>query len=203
MNPHAGPADCRGCTARELGEWLRIGHGPAWDEAVRRYTHRVVVVLLARGIPLDAAEDLAQEAWVRLLARQRSGALHMIELPGLAIAQAIWLARESARSFARRQALVARQAKFADLGAPEPWALAEPERSAHQGELFRLIDEELARCPARAQRVFLAAYSDDAPSHAELARTFGLSVQRVRQLLCEVRSRLREVVEAADREVRA
>src|SRR5262245_19786640 len=99
--------DCRRCSPAELAALALEGHAPAWDEVVRRYSHRVRLVLLARGIPWDAAEDLLQETWIRLVRQQRGGRLRALELPGLAIAQSEWLARESLRTRARRQAIVA------------------------------------------------------------------------------------------------
>src|SRR5258706_4480748 len=98
-------ADSGPLSAEELAALALAGHGPAWDEAVRRHTHRVVVALLARGVPLEAAEDLAQEAWIRLVEQQRAGRLRVLKLPGLAIAQACWLARQAGRTQARRAAL--------------------------------------------------------------------------------------------------
>ena len=42
-----------------------------------------------------------------------------------------------------------------------------------------------------ARQIFLAVYGPEGRSHAEVARDLGLSVQRVRQALCEVRARVR------------
>ena len=57
---------------------------------------------------------------------------------------------------------------------------------------------ELARCSPAARRVFTAVYEDPDAPHAEAAAKLGMSVQRVRQTLCEVRSRLRRAVEGSD-----
>jgi len=190
------PADCRTCSAADLDALALAGHGPAWDELVRRHTHRVVVSLLARGVALDAAEDLAQETWIRLVQKQRTGRLSRLELPGLAIAQAWWLAREAGRTRARREALMAggpaREAGPEEL--PDIHREAEPEHRREQLERMERVRRELDRCPARAREVFLAAYGEKSPRHAEVARDLGLSVQRVRQILCEVRARLRAAV---------
>jgi RNA polymerase sigma-70 factor (ECF subfamily) len=61
-----------------------------------------VVSLLASGMPLETAEDLAQEVWIRLIQQQREGRLQELRLPGLAIAQAAWFAREAQRTQRRR-----------------------------------------------------------------------------------------------------
>jgi len=46
-----------------------------------------------------------------------------------------------------------------------------------------------------ARRVFKLVYDDPEISHAAAARETGLSVQRVRQIICEVRSKLRVALE--------
>ncbi|HEY4222862.1 MAG TPA: hypothetical protein VGO62_16005, partial [Myxococcota bacterium] len=38
-----------------------------WDALAREHNHRVVVHLLARGLTLDDAEDVAQQTWARLI----------------------------------------------------------------------------------------------------------------------------------------
>ncbi|MGD0528051.1 MAG: hypothetical protein ABSE49_23155, partial [Polyangiaceae bacterium] len=67
------------------------GDGEAWSALVQRHNHRVVVALLARGVRVDKAKDIAQEAWMRLVEQQRQGRLERLQLPGLAIAQATFL----------------------------------------------------------------------------------------------------------------
>jgi RNA polymerase sigma-70 factor (ECF subfamily) len=56
----------------------------------------------------------------------------------------------------------------------------------------------LSRCSVRAQQVFHAVYGPGGESHADVARRCGLSVQRVRQILCEVRGRLRRALESRE-----
>src|SRR5262249_60251758 len=82
------------------------GHSAAWDEIARRYSHRVRLALLARGVPLEAAQDLVQEVWLRLIRQQRAGRLQSLTLPGLAVAQAGWCAREEGRTKTRREAVL-------------------------------------------------------------------------------------------------
>ena len=186
----------------ELEAQALEGHAEAWDEIIRRHTHRVVVVLLARGVPLDVAEELTQEAWLRLVQQQRAGHLHTLQFPGLAIAQARWLAMEANRSRARREAIA---------GAPmslhaQPQALEitdpalDPEQRTQQRQLLEAVQKELRRCPPRAQQIFRAVYGMEARRPAEVARDLGLSVQRVRQILCEVRARLRHALDGREGE---
>lgn len=182
-------------SADELAEAALVGHLQAWGELARRHTHRVVLALLTRGVSLDVAEDLAQETWMRLIEQQRAGRLRAIRMPGLAIAQARWLALESSRTQMRREALLGVSALPEPREEPPDLRVAsDPETWLFYEERLEIVRRELERCPARARDVFRAVHAEHAPSHAEVARDFGLSVQRVRQILCEVRARLRSAV---------
>jgi RNA polymerase sigma-70 factor (ECF subfamily) len=170
------------------------GDRDAWSLLVQRHNHRVVVTLLARGIRVDRAKDIAQEAWMRLVEQQRQGRLDRLQLPGLAIAQATFLALETARREANAR-------KHDPLDEPALAAkLADPQADAES----RLVTEErveravavLADCSPSAKKVFRLAYGGDGLSHAEVAARVGLSLQRVRQILCEVRAKLRTALEA-------
>jgi len=172
------------------------GDAQAWSALVDRYNHRVVVALLARGIRIDRAKDIAQEAWMRLVEQQRLGKLDRLQLPGLAITQATFLALEAQR----RDALARRHDPI-----DEPkiaCALADPRVDAES----RMMTEErvaraievLSRCSPSARKVFRLAYGGEGLSHAEVARRVGLSLQRVRQILCEVRAKLRAELEGED-----
>lgn len=189
-----GPA-CRWIAA-ELAARALDGVRAAWDEAARRYSHRVRVALVARGTGWDEAEDLVQETWVRLMRQQQAGRLRRLELPALAIAQAGWLAREAHRTHARREAIAGMVPESAaalealvDIS-PE----ADPETGAVRAEWLQLIERELAKSPARARDVFRAVYGPEAPTHAQVAEAFGLSTQRVAQVTCEVRARIRRAL---------
>jgi RNA polymerase sigma-70 factor (ECF subfamily) len=172
------------------------GDTQAWSALVDRYNHRVVVALLARGIRIDRAKDIAQEAWMRLVEQQRLGKLDRLQLPGLAITQATFLALEAQRrdAGARRHDPID-EPKIAS-------ALADPRGDAES----RMMTEErvartvevLSRCSPSARKVFRLAYGGEGLSHAEVARRVGLSLQRVRQILCEVRAKLRAELEGED-----
>jgi RNA polymerase sigma factor (sigma-70 family) len=172
-----------------LCERAMRGEREAWNSLVQRHNHRVVVALLARGVRIDRAKDIAQEAWIRLVEQQRLGRLARLQLPGLAIAQATFLALEAAR---RDHA----DRRHDPIDEPAiACALADPRDDAES----RLMTEErvaravevLSGCSASARTVFRLAYGGDGLSHAEVARRVGLSLQRVRQILCEVRAKLR------------
>jgi RNA polymerase sigma factor (sigma-70 family) len=172
------------------------GDSEAWSALVQRHNHRVVVSLLARGVRVDRAKDIAQEAWMRLVEQQRQGRLDRLQLPGLAVTQATFLALEAARreSGVRKHEPIDEPAIAA--------ALADPRDDAES----RLVTEErveravevLSACSPSAKQVFRLAYGGDGLSHAEVAERVGLSLQRVRQILCEVRAKLRTALEGAD-----
>src|ERR1700693_5455214 len=63
--PKAVGGDEATLAARALG-----GDGAAWSALVQKHNHRVVVSLLARGVRIDRAKDIAQDAWMRLVEQQ-------------------------------------------------------------------------------------------------------------------------------------
>jgi RNA polymerase sigma-70 factor (ECF subfamily) len=175
------------------------GRSEAWDELALRHTPRVRLVLLARGVPLELVEDVTQEAWVRLIEQQRSGRLRTLELPGLVIAQARWLALEARRTLARRSGLSAQVARA--LGdETSAGGGSDVEAHAMHAEQLERVRHALDAFPRRSREVFGAVYGPGGHSHAWVAETFGLSVQRVRQILCEIRARARSEMIAAEGE---
>ncbi len=165
-----------------------LGDSSAWEELVRRHDRRVVVFLLARGLAPDRARELAHETWIRLVEQQRRGALSDLRLPALALAQAAFLARsDTRRDLARSDAPDA----VPDPADPAP---SPEERLASREQLAR-AQRALSRLGPRAQEIFRLAYREPFPSHEELARALGITVQRVRQTLCEVRKHLRAELE--------
>ena len=185
-----GRQDCRELSDAGVAALALEGQSSAWDEIVRRHSHRVRLALLARGVPWDAAQDLVQEVWLRLVRQQRAGRLQTLTLPGLAIAQAGWLAREEGRTRRRREAIMSSTAAAGDDDVEHDPG-AGPEEQAIQRERLDRIQKELEICTPRARQIFVAVYGPGGRSHAEVARDLGLSVQRVRQTLCEMRARMR------------
>jgi RNA polymerase sigma-70 factor (ECF subfamily) len=178
----------------ELIERARSGDREAWGALVARHDHRVVLALLARGVRLADARELSHQAWARLIAQQRAGRLERLELPGLAIRQAVFLALDAARA----EGAARRRAEH-DASPVEAAALSDPaasveERLIRREELQR-VRAELARCSPMARRLFALLYRNPGMRHADAARSLGLSVQRVRQTLCEVRARLRSALD--------
>src|SRR5262249_3277692 len=171
--------DCRWLSEARIAALALEGQSSAWDEIVRRHSHRVLLALLARGVPSDAAQDLVQEVWLRLVRQQRAGRLQSLVLPGLAIAQAGWLAREEGRTKRRREAIMSGTAAD-DVDEVDHDPGADPEEQAIKRERLDRIRKELEACPPRARQIFQEVYGPGGRSHAEVARALGLSVQRVR-----------------------
>jgi RNA polymerase sigma-70 factor (ECF subfamily) len=200
-----GRLDCRRLSEAELAAHALGGSSPAWDEIVRRHSHRVLLALLARGVPWDGAHDLVQEVWMRLVHQQRAGRLRSLTLPGLAIAQAGWLAREEARTRKRRETIMGDQAGAAAGECVDDLdhGTVEPEERAAQRERLELVRRELGTCPPRSRQIFQAVYGAGGRSHAEVAHELGISVQRVRQAVYEVRARMRAALKQQEREEEA
>jgi RNA polymerase sigma-70 factor (ECF subfamily) len=159
--------------------------GPAgtdWEQAIRQHGRRVLVSLLALGVRYDRAEELAQATWARLIEAEREGRLERVTLPGLALAQARFLAQNQQRS----DAVVQRHVAPVD----GPVALDPEQRLLGKEQLERALAVVTASSES-AQRLFRLLYRDPSLSHADAADKLGLSVQRVRQILCELRKRVR------------
>ncbi len=166
-----------------------------WDAIVRRWDQRVLVSLLAMGIRLERAKELAQNTWMRLFEKHQDGKLSALEFPGLALAQARFLALDELRKLrAESHRLRPLELELADSTPSAEHKLLSRE------DLARALDA-LASCPPNAQRVFRMTYEEPSMPHAEVAQKVGLSVQRVRQILCETRKRVRAAIEQLDEEV--
>ena len=150
------------------------------------HDRRVYLSVLALGLPPERARDIAQQAWARLLEQRAAGALGEVELPGLAIRQARFLAlNELARNKVEKRVLAA----VPDAPAAPGVAEVAPSRE----EIARVL-AALATCSPTAQRVFRGIYAQGKTA-AQVAGEIGLSLQRVRQVLCETRAELRRAVE--------
>jgi RNA polymerase sigma factor (sigma-70 family) len=160
-----------------------------WEERIRAHDQAVVVSLLALGLRPDRAREIAQAAWLRLMEQEAAGALVDVELPGLAIRQARFLALDAIRkdrAESRRLAAALAMESIDDDDQIE-------RRLAGRQELRR-VSEVLATCPPNARRLFHLLYGRGV-SPTEAAAELGLSLQRTRQLLCETRKKIRAALE--------
>jgi RNA polymerase sigma-70 factor (ECF subfamily) len=139
------------------------------------------VSLLAQGFCLEQAQELTQETWARLWAQHHRGALAELSLPGLAITQAGFLARDALRRGLRS----AEEAPGPEREAPLP----SPEDRLASAQTLRAVRRELGTLPEHHRRAFELAH--EGVPHADIGRRLDLTPQRVRQLVWEIRTRLR------------
>jgi len=162
---------------------------PPWDDAIRAHDRRVYLSVLALGLPPDRAREITQAAWTRLIEQHASGALVELELPGLAIKQARFLAlNELKRTRVEGRVLAA---------VPDPPPYPDSERVASSRQEIERVLAALATCPPNARKVFHLVYATPGGNAAAAAKELGLSLQRVRQILCETRARIRKALEVA------
>lgn len=163
-----------------------------WDAAVRTHHRRVVVSVMALGIPVDRAEDIANQAWLKIFKDEQAGKLERVLLPGLIIKQARFLALNAIHK--EKEELKQRVLIYPGHPILRTTSTDLEQRLLSREQLSRCL-EALERCSTRERAVFGLVYADPAPSHAEVAERVGLSVQRVRQILCELRKKLRQEIE--------
>jgi DNA-directed RNA polymerase specialized sigma24 family protein len=154
------------------------GDRKAWCALVERYGHRVRVALMAEGLRMAEADELAQEAWTLVWSKHQRGELPDLQLPGLVVAQARFLAMDIRRATRRVTATFA----------PEAGPAVDAQYAAHE-ELHQ-VREKLSRRSTQQQRIFRNAVVELKP-HADIAAEEGLSLQRVRQIIWEIRQALR------------
>lgn len=160
-----------------------------WDEMMRRHGRRVVVALVGHGVPLERAKELAQDAWLRVIDRHRAGLIAELRLPGLVITQASFLARDDMRREQRRARLDQPRQAAAENSAPDL------EQQLNARQQLRVVHEVLGSSSHNARRVFEYLYGERAMTPTEAAKELGLSVQRVRQIVCELRKRIRAALD--------
>ncbi len=160
------------------------GDRSAWNALIRRHNHRVVIGLIARSIAPARAQDLAQEAWARLIRQADLGRIQSLVLPGLVIRQALFLATSVDRVDMSPQA-----ADVVEL------TTQSPEEQFLTAEKLARVRQRIQKMPDRHQEIFRLLAEDSWRSHAEISERVGLSLQRVRQIICEVRKVLRREIE--------
>jgi len=159
-----------------------------WERRIRVNDHAVVVSLLALGLRPDRAREIAQATWLRLMEQEAAGALAEVELPGLAIRQARFLALDAIRRDA------AERQRLADALEVDPASDDAIERRLAGRQELERVKKVLAGCSPRTRRLFDLLYGRGL-SAVEAAAELGISVQRARQLLCETRKKIRAALE--------
>lgn len=158
----------------------------AWDAIIRAHDHRVLVSLLALGLRPAQAREIANEAWAKLF--EKRAEFETLSFPGLAITQARFLAIDALRAAARERR------KREGLDAIREHAVPGEEPLWSEPQL-KTIRTAIAGCSQQEQRVFRAIYANPETPHAQIAERVGLSTQRVRQILCDVRRTIRTALE--------
>ncbi|MDP1824133.1 MAG: sigma-70 family RNA polymerase sigma factor [Archangium sp.] len=146
-----------------------------------------MVSLLAEGLGIDDARDISQDAWARLWQQHQAGALESLAFPGIVITQARFLARDLLR---RRRASPTEHSPGHDAEAPG----ASAEAALASAQALARVGRALAEVAESKREIFRLACEEGVP-HAELARRVGLSTQRVKQIVWEVRVTLRAALE--------
>ncbi len=158
-----------------------------WEAAIRVHDRRVYLSVLALGLSPDRAREVSQTAWTRLIEQHARGALTELELPGLAIRQARFIAlNDFKRTKTEARTLAA---------VPDPPAVPDAERIIGGRQQIERVLAALATCPPQARKVFGLVYGMPGGNAAAAAKEVGLSLQRVRQILCETRAHIRRAVE--------
>jgi RNA polymerase sigma factor (sigma-70 family) len=166
---------------------MTSGEPAFWDDAIRTHDRHVYLSVLALGVAPDRARELVQATWTRLIEQHAKGALPSVELPGLAIRQARFLAlSDRRRSHASVRVLAA---------VPEPDEPPSVERVVASREQLARVLEALTTCSPTERQVFRLVYATPNGTAATAAKEIGLSLQRVRQILCEIRSHIRKALE--------
>ncbi len=159
-----------------------------WAAQIARHDHVVVLALLSKGLRIHEARELAHDAWARLFEQWKAGRLGRLELPGLAIRQALFLASDYRRQQRRPNVQWDDAPEVSD---PH----AQPDARLESRQLLQQTALAAAGLSPRAQRVFTTVMQNPGTAQAELADRLGLSLQRLRQSLCEVRARLKAAIE--------
>lgn len=172
-----------------------------WDAVMRQHGRRVIVSLIAKGLRPERAKELAQDAWLRVIQSHRAGRLDRLELPGVVLAQANFLLLDDRRKLQRRAPHdYAAERASGTSSELDPDGL---ERQVLARDQLRRIQAVVSAAHPNTRRVFDLLYGGRALSQAEIAQELGLSTQRVRQIVCELRKRIRNELEGGQRHARA
>ena len=187
VGSHAPQVERASMTATPtLEERALAGDRDAWQALIARHERPVLLSLLARGLRVDRARELMQET---LAAADRAAAARQTSAPRAAgagdRAGAVPRARASASAADRgRRRRRDRARRLRDAGTRALLAGAARPCPVRARGMFALV-------PARLRLV----YEQPQLRHQEVAERVGLSLQRVRQILCETRKVLREALE--------
>jgi RNA polymerase sigma-70 factor (ECF subfamily) len=177
----------------EVARRVLGGEPELFELLMRRYNRRLFRI--ARAVVLDdaEAEDILQEAWVRVFQ-------HLGQFDGRA-RLATWITRIALHEALARKRRASRFGPFPKLDeseeAPEERLAspeADPERRAAGSELGGMLAEELSRLSESARAVFVLRSVEEL-STAETATALGIDEGAVKVRLHRARGRLRAALD--------
>jgi RNA polymerase sigma factor (sigma-70 family) len=135
-----------------------------------KHRPRLLNYFSARSLSREEAEDLAQEAWIKL---SRNGdAAFAAPIPYL-----MRVARSLAIDFGRGRARTLSTAEIDDLLEISD-KCATPEKTAEDRDQLLLLQKILLELPQRQQRIIMASRLENR-RHIDIANEFGVSVRTV------------------------
>jgi len=178
-----------------LGQLLRSareGDRRAWNEIVMKFQRRVFAAALAVSGDMDEADEVAQEAFIRLF-----GKISSIRDPG---ALGRWLTQTAAniardrRRFGRlRRWLVGSAGEAHSEPSPDPSPEVQAARREAEGIIARWSE---ARLSAR-ERLILQLFAGEEMTIEEIAGELGIGPSTVKTHLSRAREKLRPVLRGA------
>lgn len=178
---------------------VRDDDAAAFEELVIRYQHRVVGILVHLTRRREAAEDLAQEVFLRVFrARKRYTPDAKFSTWLFTIANNVAL--NAKRSLARRREVNLKADSFDDDGPPalDQMALEAsglmPTRQLDKAERADMVRLAIEALPER-QRVALLLSKFENMSYIEIGETMEMSVPAIKSLLSRARENLRVILE--------
>ncbi|HSD89396.1 MAG TPA: sigma-70 family RNA polymerase sigma factor [Kofleriaceae bacterium] len=159
----------------------------AWEALIRAHDRRVFLAVLALGVRADRARDVVQTTWTRLMEKDERGEITKDNVAGLAVAQARFLALDELR----RTHSEKRRAE----PLPEMLDDLDPEQLLIGRERLERAAAVLAGSSPSVQRLFQLLYAEPPVDYTQAAALVGVSLQRARQVMCELRKKLRVALE--------
>ncbi len=168
---------------RDLLEKAKGGNLFAFEEMVRRYQRRVFAVAYRILRRHDAADDVAQEAFVRAWRNLKDFDLERPFSP--------WVCRIAANLAVNE----IRSPRSREEGLPEghaetPADAADPLESVLDKEARRVLDTALREIPEEQRAVFVLRVFEE-QSYKEIAQGLGISIGTVMSRLARAREKLR------------
>ncbi len=178
---------------------VRDGQAAAFEELVRRYQSRLLMVLENMVGHREQAEDLTQEVFLRVF-RARHTYTPDAKFSTWLFTIANNAARNARRSYSRRKEVHVEGHESGPLGAHplEQMAVAAsglmPSRQVDRGERALMVRQALQSLNER-QRMAVLLSKFEGMSYADIAATMDLSPSAIKSLLTRARHNLRVVLE--------